>query len=209
MSGPAYYFVTDIELDGPSTSENSMLSFATVVVREDGEICDEFEAVLEPLTGRSQDPGTMDWWKSEPEAWKAATTDPEPASVVMKRYADWVDSFDGVKSFAARPLMLDGLWIDQYLNDFADTRVFWYPHPGRKIFNSFGLDISSYLNGVFNHSKPFGKNMPIPQEWLGEHEHTHKAIDDARGYAHLLAKLMTFAAEQPKLDVSPYGGDHR
>lgn len=26
----------------------------------------------------------------------------------------------------------------------------------------------------------------LPPEWLGNHEHTHKAIDDARGYAHLL-----------------------
>jgi len=36
VSGPAHYFVTDIECDGPDPALNSMLSFATVVVREDG-----------------------------------------------------------------------------------------------------------------------------------------------------------------------------
>ena len=29
-----------------------------------------------------------------------------------------------------------------------------------------------------------------PPEWLGDHPHSHQAIDDARGYAHLLITLM-------------------
>jgi hypothetical protein len=30
-----------------------------------------------------------------------------------------------------------------------------------------------------------------PADGLGDHEHTHQAIDDARGYAHLLVTLMS------------------
>jgi hypothetical protein len=29
----------------------------------------------------------------------------------------------------------------------------------------------------------------LPPEWFGNIEHTHRAIDDARGYAHLLGVL--------------------
>jgi inhibitor of KinA sporulation pathway (predicted exonuclease) len=29
-----------------------------------------------------------------------------------------------------------------------------------------------------------------PAEWLGGHDHSHRAIDDARGYAHLLTLLL-------------------
>jgi hypothetical protein len=44
----AYYFVTDIERDGSYPARNSMLSFASVVLREDDEICGEFEAQIAP-----------------------------------------------------------------------------------------------------------------------------------------------------------------
>jgi hypothetical protein len=30
-----------------------------------------------------------------------------------------------------------------------------------------------------------------PVHWLGDHHHTHHAIDDARGYARLLVTLMS------------------
>src|SRR4051812_45474477 len=30
-----------------------------------------------------------------------------------------------------------------------------------------------------------------PPEWLGDRAHTHRAIDDASGYAHLLAHLLS------------------
>jgi hypothetical protein len=30
-----------------------------------------------------------------------------------------------------------------------------------------------------------------PVDWLGDHEHTYRAINDAEGYAHLLVTLMS------------------
>ena len=29
-----------------------------------------------------------------------------------------------------------------------------------------------------------------PEEWLGGHIHTHRAIDDSLGYAHLLKEML-------------------
>ncbi len=36
----------------------------------------------------------------------------------------------------------------------------------------------------------------LPPEWFGDVEHTHRAIDDALGYAHLLVTLHRIAASR-------------
>lgn len=193
---PAHYFVTDIETDGPDPAKNSMLGFATVVVREDGKLAGEFEAVLRPRADRQPDERTMAFWKTQPEAWRAATSDPEPASVVMPRFASWVESFSGKRSFAARPLAFDGTWIDEYLRAFAGCHLLDVPHWGRTIFSGGALDIGTFMSGVFNRTDPPMGDIEYPQAWLGDHAHTHRAIDDARGYAALLKRLLLLASRQ-------------
>ncbi|MBB4955023.1 hypothetical protein H4S14_003127 [Agrobacterium vitis] len=193
----AYYFVTDIETDGPDPALHSMLSFATVVLREDGVFCGEFEGVLKPRPDRVADKGTMNWWAKHPQAWEAATSNAQEPEQVMKRYADWVESFDGVRAFAARPLMFDGLWIDRYLRDFAGCFVLDVGYWGRCIFNASPLDIGTYTSGVFGRTNPHDAGIKLPSDWLGNHPHTHHAIDDARGYASLLSRLFTVARELP------------
>lgn len=192
-----HYFVTDIEADGPSPMENSMLSFATVVVREDGQMIDEFETVLQPRANRNPSTETMAWWKTQPEAWQAATTNPAPPELEMQRFADWVVSFDGRRSFAARPVAFDGLWIDYYLREFAGSYLLDVSHWGRNIFTAGALDIGTYISGIFNRTDTLAGDIEFPSNWLGDHEHTHRAIDDARGYASLLGKLLRVAGEQP------------
>jgi len=193
----ALYFVTDIEADGPTPLENSMLSFATVVVNEDGELIDEFEAVLKPRPDKSPNAKTMAWWKTQPHAWKAATTNPVHPKTEMRRFADWVEGFDGKRSFAARPVAFDGFWMDCYLRDFAESYLLDVPHWGRNIFTAGALDIGTYICGLFNHTDPHTGDVEFPADWLGNHEHTHRAIDDARGYASLLSRLLQIARRQP------------
>ena len=108
----------------------------------------------------------------------------------MTDFANWVESFDGVRAFAARPLAFDGLWIDHYLRVFADRHLLDVPHWGRPIFTGGALDIGSYISGLFGHTQPHTADIQFPMSWLGEHEHTHRAIDDARGYANLLRTLL-------------------
>lgn len=194
----SFYFVTDIECDGPDVSRNSMLSFATVVLRQDGEFCGEFEANLKPRPDRSSDGRTMEWWETQPEAWAAATTNPEDPEIAMKRFVAWVEGFQGQRAFAARPLMFDGLWIDSYLRSFAERFLLDVPYWGNCVFNAGPLDIGTYMLGVFGKTNPqsFGDNFPT--DWLGNHPHTHRAIDDARGYASLLAKLFQVARGLPE-----------
>lgn len=109
---PWTYVVTDVELDGPWPGVNSMRSFASVAVTANGIEHGRFEAVLEPLPGTSPDARTLEWFATQPEAWAAATGDPEPVVPVMEQYVAWVQGLPWPRMFAAFPLALDGIWMD-------------------------------------------------------------------------------------------------
>ena len=138
----------------------------------------------------------MEFWRAHPEAWSAATTNPEDPEVVMSRFADWVLGFEGGRSFAARPLAFDGIWMDHYLREFAGYHLLDSAHLGKQLFSASALDLGSYMSGIFGRTKP-PMDLDIPKDWLGDHPHTHRAIDDARGYAFFLSRLLRIAERQP------------
>lgn len=190
------YIVTDIEADGPDPDRNSMLSFASVAIDASGAVLGEFEAVLKPRADRRPNPGTIEWWQSHPEAYAAATRDPVEPEKVMNSFVAWVDGFPGEKVFSARPLLFDGGWIDEYLKTFANVRALKGPYRQRQIFAGAGIDIPTFACALFG--LPFADVTAeaVRADWLGEHPHTHRAIDDARGYAHFLGRLLVMSRER-------------
>jgi hypothetical protein len=42
----------------------------------------------------------------------------------------------------------------------------------------------------------------VPGEWYGNILHSHKAIDDARGFANVLAKLFALSGALPKIEAT-------
>lgn len=191
MIQTAIYVVTDVELNGPIPGRHSMLSFASVAVTPDGHRNGEFEAVLDRLDGASTDPETMAFWQTRPEAYAAATRNPEAPDVVMARFVDWVRELPGDPIFAAHPLALDGPWIDFYLQRFTGERLLEGPWRPNRLFRSAPLCLASFAAGRLGWPTWVCDVGRYPAEWLGEHDPTHRAIDDARGYAHLLVRLMS------------------
>ena len=183
------YVVTDIETDGPWPGPNSMRSFASVAVSADGEQRGVFEAVLEPLPGAAPNPDTYAWFQTQPQAWAAATADPRPVARVMAEFTDWVRGLPAPRMFAASPLAFDGGWIDYYLRRFTRYGLVAGPYENDVLFDGPGLCLRSYAAAVTG--RPVAEMSPaaLPAAWFGGIEHTHRAIDDARGYAHLLAEL--------------------
>ena len=183
------YVVTDIEVDGPWPGANSMRSFASVAVTAGGEERGVFEAVLEPLPGAAPNPDTYAWFQTQPEAWAAATTDPQPIDQVMAEYVAWVRGLPGPRMFAASPIAFDGGWIDYYLRRFTRYGVVQGPYEKDVLFDGPGLCLRSYAAAVTG--RPVADVSPanLPSAWSGDIPHTHRAIDDARGYAHLLGVL--------------------
>jgi len=183
------YVVTDIEVDGPWPGPNSMRSFASVATTVEGEVLGEFDAVLEPLPGAAPNPDTMAWFGSlPPEAWAAATANPVPAGMVMGDWTAWVRGLPGRHTFAARPLAFDGTWIDYYLRRFTPYGLAQGPYESDRLFDGPALCLASLIAGMTG-AEIGDLARDLPAEALGHVEHTHHAIDDARGYAHLLAYL--------------------
>lgn len=196
------FIVTDIESDGPTPLHNSMLSFASVAIEADGTRHGEFEAVLKPRPDRTSNDQTMAWWATQPEAWVAATTGAEDAETVMPRFADWVESLPGAKVFVAAPMIFDGLWIDFYLDQFADTRVLSGPFKGRQIFRGGGICLYT-MAGTLRGAPYLDWGMSkLPAEFYGHIAHTHKAIDDARGFANVLVELLSISHALPPITGS-------
>lgn len=189
MADPTLYLVTDIETDGPDPGRHSMLSLGCVATNAAGVVA-EFSAVLAPLPGAVPDPGTMEWWATEPVAWAEATRAPEPPEVVMARFAAWVAGLPAPPVFAACPLIFDGLWVDHYLRRFCGTKLLPAPREPEGLFAGTALDISSLAMGVLGIGAVAAAGKPYPAAWLGGHAHDHTALSDARGYAGLLRALL-------------------
>ncbi len=188
--GALCYVVTDIETDGPTPGRQSMRSFASVVVGPDGEIGPQFEACLATLDGAEPDPTALAWLQGDPAVWADATRDPQPPAYVMVSYVDWIRALPAPALFVAHPLAFDGLWIDWCLRRFTGHRLAHGPLPGEPLFHGTGLDLPSLVMGVMGWNFDRCNRAHYPPDWLGGHAHTHRAIDDAMGYAHLLKEML-------------------
>jgi len=194
------FVVTDIETDGHSPLRNSMLSFASVAVDYAGTIHGEFESVLAPRPDRQPDARTMEWWQGFPEAWAAATRDPKDPQAEMLRFAHWVESLPGFKVFCAAPIMFDGPWMDHYLDHYAQTRALGGPYAGRQLFRGGGVCLYTMAGTMRGQDYLNWGMQRAPAEWYGNILHTHKAIDDARGFANMLVRLFQMNAALPRID---------
>jgi hypothetical protein len=196
------FIVTDIESDGPTPLHNSMLSFASVAIEADGTRHGEFEAQLLARPDRTTNEQTMEWWATQPEAWAATTANAEEPSVVMPRFANWVESLPGPKVFVAAPMIFDGLWMDHYLDEYAGTRVLSGPFKGRQIFRGGGVCLYT-MAGTLRGAPYMDWGMSkLPAEFYGHIAHTHKAIDDARGFANVLVELLKISRALPPISGS-------
>ncbi|WP_332018226.1 ASCH domain-containing protein [Devosia ureilytica] len=196
------FIVTDIESDGPTPLHHSMLSFASVAIEANGTRHGEFEAVLTPRPDRTTNETTMAWWATQPEAWEAATNGAEDPAVVMPRFADWVEDLPGPKVFVAAPMIFDGLWMDHYLDEYAGTRALSGPFKGRQIFRGGGVCLYT-MAGTLRGAPYLDWGMSkLPAEYYGHIAHTHKAIDDARGFANVLVELLKLSSQLPPINGS-------
>lgn len=196
------FVVTDIESDGPTPLHNSMLSFASVAIEADGTRHGTFEAQLLQRPDRTTNETTMAWWQTQGDAWAAATANAEDPAAVMPRYADWVESLPGPKVFVAAPMIFDGLWMDHYLDEFAGTRALSGPFKGRQIFRGGGICLYT-MAGTLRGAPYLDWGMSkLPAEFYGHFAHTHRAIDDAEGFANVLVELIKLSRALPPITGS-------
>ena len=91
-----------------------MLSLGSAAYLPDKTLVSTYSASLELLPGASGDPKTMEWWRTQSEAWQACRENPRPADEVMREYVDWL------KGLPHRPVFVS------YTAGFDFTFVYWY-----------------------------------------------------------------------------------
>jgi hypothetical protein len=64
------------------------------------------------------------------------------------------------------------------------------PWEGERLFHTAGLCLQAFAAGRTGWDFAACKTENYPPEWLGHVPHSHRSIDDARGYANLLRTLL-------------------
>jgi 3'-5' exoribonuclease Rv2179c-like domain len=191
MSRPELFISIDIETDGPAPGWNSMLALGAAAFDRTGEQVGFWYATLKPLEDARQDDGTMQWWASQPEAWKEVTSNRQDPGRVIPEFADWCEfkSVDhGAKLVAvAWPAAFDFAFVNYYCHRFA----------GRNPLGFGACDIRSYANGLADHPDYYGIPEKQVREMAGKIDKTglrpHVAVDDAIEQGRLFMALRKYA----------------
>jgi len=164
----------DVEADGPCSGLYSMLSFALVPLDDPSRA---FYTTLAPISDRFV-PGALQvcgWTREETLAFR-------PAAEAMAAMADWLktEPGEGRKVVWSDNPAFDWQFFNYYCHAYLDGNPFG--HSARRI-----ADFAAGLAG----------NPRKTSDWkrLRTGKHTHNAMDDARGNAGALAKLLKWKIE--------------
>jgi hypothetical protein len=174
------YVSTDIETDGPIPGANSMLSFASIAYDGEGRELGSFAVNLETLPDAVPDGRTMEWWRTQPEAWAACRQDLRMPADAMADYDRWLQSLSGRPVFVAYPLLFDTMFVYWYQIRFV----------GKSPFGHSGIDIKTMAYAALGlRSYRDATKRSMPADWFGKTPHRHVALDDARGQGELFFNI--------------------
>ena len=177
---PEIYVSTDIESDGPIPGPHSMLSFGSAAFRADKSLVSTFSANLNLLPDASGDSKTMEWWKSQPDAWAATRKDCRDPVDAMKDYVRWLKALPGKPVFVAYPAGYDFTFIYWYLIRFA----------GESPFSHSALDIKTLAMAALGGDYRDSVKRNMPGSWFEKLPHNHVALDDAIGQGILFCNIL-------------------
>jgi DNA polymerase III alpha subunit (gram-positive type) len=177
---PEIYVSTDVETDGPIPGQHSMLSFGSAAYLADKSLISTFEANLETLPEATQDPRTMQWWKTQEEAWLACRENLQPPEKALRKYLDWLKSLPGKPVFVGYPAAFDFMFICYYIVRFT----------GENPFLQSALDIKTFAMAMMKKDYRDSVKRNMPKHWFDRLPHTHKALDDALEQGALFCNML-------------------
>jgi hypothetical protein len=160
---------TDVETDGPIPGIYSMLSFASAAYLPNKQLLGTFSANLNTLPDAVSHPKTMEWWKTQPEAWIACRTDLQIPGIAMQNYLEWLKSLPGKLVFVGYPVAFDFMFMYWYLIRFT----------GKSPFSHSALDIKTYAMAMLKTPYRESTKGNMPKRWFDDLPHSHLALDDA------------------------------
>jgi DNA polymerase III alpha subunit (gram-positive type) len=186
MGMPEIYVSTDIETDGWHPGENSMLSLGSAAYFSDKTLIDTFTRNLDILPDAEPNPETMEWWKTQPEAWAACRQDCQPADKAILEYHQWLVDLPGQIIFVGEPVAFDYPMVTYYLNRFANDNPFGYRV----------IDIRSLAMGLLGCNYTESSKDSLPDEFNDDMPHSHIALDDAKEQGEIFCNLLIASQSQ-------------
>jgi len=178
------YVSIDVEADGPIPGMNSMLSFGSAVFDINGNLWNTFECNLELLPEATSEVKTMEWWKTQPEAWEHCRKDLLSPSVVMNSYyvnmVHLSEQLNKKLVCIGYPITYDFMFLYWYLMKFA----------GKSPFSFSGIDIKTIAMMMMK--RPYTKigKSSMPKRWFeGAEKHTHTPLEDAKGQGRMFVNM--------------------
>jgi hypothetical protein len=101
--------------------------------------------------------------------------------------------------------------VDWYLRRYVGVPLNRGPLSGEALFAPTSLDLPSLIAGRLGRDPATLHEKRYPPDWLGAVPHSHRAIDDAVGYAHLLLRVLAMPVaggvlqERPGAAATPGG----
>lgn len=184
--GTETFISIDIESDGPVPGLYSMLSLGAVAFDEVGTELDAFSINLAQMWGAKENPGTMAWWKTQPEAWKACrenVVEPDKGTELFKA---WADRQPGRKVAVCYPAGFDWPFVAYYLEKYTG---------GTAPFGFSGvLDMKTYAWSLLEKHFRRTTKRTMPKEWFDKKDkHNHIAVDDAREQGREFFRMRSWA----------------
>ena len=149
-----------------------MLSLGAAAFTGDGALANTFSANLEALPEAREDPKTMRWWATQPEAWAACRTQTQDPGQAMRGFNTWVLAHAktvGTPVMVAYPAAFDTMWIEWYLYRFV----------GDSPFRRRAIDIKTLAMVAMGKGYRTAVKARMPRHWHAVVRHTHVAVDDA------------------------------
>jgi len=143
-----------------------------------------FSANLCTLLGAGQDPDTMKWWDTQPDAWEACRKDREDPRDAMPKFVEWVEQM--AETYNAKPVCV------AYPSGFDFLFVYWYliKFTGKSPFSFSAVDIKTYAMAVMKSQYRKSTKKHMPKHWFSKAPHTHKAVDDAIEQGQLFMNML-------------------
>ena len=155
------YVSTDVETDGPIPGVYSMLSIGSAAYLADKTLVARLHGEPRNAARRGQHPDTMEWWKTQPEAWEASPQDPQPPEQAMRDYLAWLKALPGEPVFVAYPAAFDFMFVCWYLNRFTGENPFGWQALDIKTY-AMALLGTDFLDTVKRqHAPPLVRRPPL------------------------------------------------
>ena len=160
--------MVDVESDGPCPGMHSMICFGAVIVEPGFQRT--FYAQLKPIS---------EIWVPEALAISGFSREetlkfPDPRDA-MQNFEEWLNK----NSQSKRPIF----WSDNNGYDFSFINYYFWQQLGRNPFGWSSANLGSFYKGL-------NKDLYSTFKHLRDTKHTHNPVDDAKGNAEALLKML-------------------